>query len=216
MIVILVGALLAAGAALWTLRAARRAGGEAQTGRVVLFALAGASVVALGVYLVTGHPDLPGAAYAARLEALANRPIETYTGDEALAVLAERARETPNDPAPHLYSGEILLANGRPQDAARAFNAALRRDPQSVDALMGMAKSMVAIDGRFTPESLAILEQASALTDEATPWIYRAMAAMEQNNAADTQRLWGEALARLPADDPRREMARRFASGQQP
>jgi cytochrome c-type biogenesis protein CcmH/NrfG len=79
-----------------------------------------------------------------------------------------------------------------------------------------MAKSMVAIDGRFTPQSLAMLEQASALTDEPTPWIYRAMAAMEQGNAADTQRMWGEALARMREDDPRREMARRFASGQQP
>ena len=216
MIVILAGALLAAGAAFWTLRAARRAGGNAQTGRVVLLALAGASVVALGVYLVNGRPDLPGAAYAARLEALASRPVESFTAEEAIAVLGERARETPNDPAPHLYTGEILLATGRPQDAARAFNAALRRDPQSADALLGMAKSMVAIDGRFTPESLAMLEQASALTDEPTPWIYRAMAAMEQENAADTGRLWGEALARMSADDPRREMALRFASGQQP
>lgn len=215
-IVILAGALLAAGAGFWSLRAARRAGGGPQTGRVVLFALAGASVLALGVYLVNGRPDLPGSAYAARLEALAQRPIETFTAEEALAVLSERARAAPTDPAPHFYSGEILLSNGRPQEAARAFDAALRRDPRSADALIGMAKSMLAIDGRFTPESLAMLEQASTLTDEPTPWIYRAMAAMEQDNAADTQRLWGEALSRMPADDPRREMARRFASGQQP
>lgn len=216
MIVILVGALLAAGAAFWTLRAARRAGGDARVGRVVLFTLAGASVFALGVYLVNGRPDLPGAAYADRLEALAQQPIESYTADEALAVLGERARETPNDAAPHLYTGEILLASGRPEEAARAFDAALRRDPQSADALVGLAKSMVTIDGRFTPESLAMLEQASALTDEPTPWIYRAMAAMEQDNAADTRRMWSEALSRMSADDPRREMARRFASGQQP
>lgn len=215
-IVILAGAVLAAGAAFWTLRAARRAGGDAQTGRMVLLALAGASVVALGLYLVNGRPDLPGNAYAARLEALSQRPIETYTVDEALAVLGEHARATPNDPTPHLYSGEILLANGRPQEAARAFDAALRRDPQSAQALMGMAKAMVAIDGRFTPESLAMFEQASSLTDEPTPWIYRAMAAMEEDDGANAQRMWGEALSRMSADDPRREMARRFASGQQP
>lgn len=207
---------MAAGAAFWTLRAAQRAGGDAKAGRLVLIAAAGASVVALGLYLFNGRPELPGAAYAARLDALAARPIESYTAEEALAVLGEHARETPNDPAPHLYTGEILLANGRPQEAARAFDAALRRDPRSAHALIGMAKSMVAIDGRFTPESLAMFEQASALTDEPTPWIYRAMAAMEQENGADAQRMWREALARMSPDDPRRDMARRFASGQQP
>ncbi|MBL8545642.1 MAG: tetratricopeptide repeat protein [Hyphomonadaceae bacterium] len=214
--VILAGALLAGAAAFWMLRSMRRAGGDAKAARAVLFAVAGASVMALGVYLVNGRPDLPGAAYTARLQALAQRPVETYTADEALAVLAERARATPDDPIPQLYSGEILLSSGRPQEAARAFDSALRRDPQSADALIGLAKAMVAIDGRFTPESLAMLEQASALTNAPTPWIYRAMAAMERDDGADTRRMWSEALSRMSADDPRREMARRFASGEQP
>jgi hypothetical protein len=48
-IVMLFGVLLAAGAAFWTLRAARRAGGNARTGRMVLLACAGVSVVALGI-----------------------------------------------------------------------------------------------------------------------------------------------------------------------
>jgi cytochrome c-type biogenesis protein CcmH len=214
--VILTGALLAAGAAFWTLRATRRAGGDARAGRLVLLACACASILALTTYLVAGRPDLPGAAYAARLAAVKQRPPETYTLDEALAVLAEGAHDHPSDPRPHLFSGEILLANGRPQEAARAFDAALRRDPGSTEALLGLGKSRLAIDGRFTPEALALFEQAGAASDDPAPWIYRAMAAMELGDNADAALLWGEALTRMGDDDPRREMARRFASGATP
>jgi cytochrome c-type biogenesis protein CcmH len=214
--VILVGAVLAAAAAFWTLRAARRAGGDARVGRSVLIACAGASVIALAAYVVIGRPDLPGAAYASRLEALRHRSPETYTMDEALAVLAEGARTHPRDATPHLFSGEILLANGRPQEAARAFDAALRRDPQSAQALLGLAKSLVAVEGRFTPEALALFEQAAAVSNDPAPWLYRAMAAMEQGQDAQAQLMWREALARMDENDPRREMARRFALGEQP
>jgi len=215
-IVILVGALLAAGAAFWTLRAVRRAGGDARAGRMVLLVCAGVSIVALGIYLVNGHPSLEGGAYEARLAALSQRPPETYTVDEALAVLADGARENPSDPRPHLFAGEILLANGRGEEAARSFDAALRRDPRSGEALLGLAKATVAIQGRFTPEAIAMLQQATELSDDPTPWLYQVMAAVEQGREADARRLSNEALARMAPDDPRREMARHFASGQQP
>jgi cytochrome c-type biogenesis protein CcmH/NrfG len=177
---------------------------------------AGAGAVALAAYVAIGRPDLPGAAYAARLDALKHRSPETYTVEEALALLGEGARTHPDDPTPHLLSGELLLANGRPQQAAHSFDAALRRDPRSSQALMGLAKSRLAIEGSFTPETLALFEQAATLTDDPAPWLYRAMAAMEQDRAADARALWREALLRMGEDDPRREMARRFSSGTAP
>jgi len=214
--VILAGASMAAAAALWTLRAVRRAGGDKRQGLRVLIGCAGVGALALVIYLVIGRPDVPGAAYAARLEELKQRPPQTYTADEALAVLAEGARSHPDDARPHLFSGEIFLSSGRPEDAARSFDAALRRDPRSAEALIGLAKSQLAIDGGFTPETLALLEQAGGLTDDPTPWLYRAMAAMEQGQNAQARRMWGEALSRMDANDPRREMAARFASEAQP
>lgn len=212
----LVGVLLAAAAAFWTLRAARRAGANAGTGRLVLLVCAGAIVVALGVYLINGRPELPGGAYAERLAALRQRPSESYNGEEWLAVLADDARNNPSDPWPMLASGEVLLRTNRPQEAARAFDAALRRDPRSVDALIGVAQSIATIEGRFTPEALAFLEQASTIGDDPRPWVYRAWAAMEGGRDAEARRMWGEAYSRMRADDPRREMARRFSTGQQP
>lgn len=215
-IVILVGALLAAAIAFWTLRAARRAGGDLRTGRLVLLVSAGVSVVALGIYLVNGRPSLAGGAYAARLDALRDRPEETYNAEEWLAILADDSRADPRDPWPYLATGEVYLRTNRPEEAARAFDAALRRDPQSVDALIGLARSIATMEGRFTPDALAYLEQATTVSNDPAPWIYRAMAAMEADDAVQTRRMWSEALARMGPDDPRREMARRFASGQQP
>jgi cytochrome c-type biogenesis protein CcmH len=212
--VLMVGALLCAGAALWVLRAYRRAGGGARTAFPALTACAIVAIATLGAYLVIGHPELPGGAYAQRLEALKERDPTTYTGDEALVILHEAARDNPDDPLPHFYTGQLLLNQGRAHEAARAFDAALRREPRLAEAMMGLGRAMVRIDqGRVSPEALALFQQAAQLTDDPAPWIYQATAAMADNRDADARRFWGEALTRMSADDPRREMARRMARG---
>lgn len=212
--VLLVGALLCAGAAFWVLRAYKRAGGGARTAFPALTACAVVGIATLGAYLLIGSPELPGGAYAQRLEAVKLRELSTYTVDEALAVLHEAARENPNDPLPHFYTGQLLLDQGRAPEAARAFDAALRREPQLAEAMMGLGRSLVRIEqGRVTPEALALFQQAGMLTNDPAPWIYQAMAAMETNQADDARRFWGEALTRMGPDDPRREMAQRMARG---
>jgi cytochrome c-type biogenesis protein CcmH/NrfG len=106
----------------------------------------------------------------------------------------------------------LLLDQGRAEEAARAFDMALRREPQMAEALLGLGRSIVGIEGRVTPEALAAFQQAGALTDDPAPWIYQAMAAMEEGR--DARPLWGEAYARMNEDDPRREMARRMSAGE--
>lgn len=213
--VLLVGALLMAGAGYWVLRAYRRAGGGAQSGRLAAIGCVVIGLVALASYLAIGRPELPGAPYAERIEALKQRNPETFTVDEALAILAEAARDNPRDPLPHFFSGQLLLDQGRTREAAGAFDAALRRQPNLPEAMMGLGRAMVNLEGgRVTPEALALFERAGEATDDPAPWIYQAMAAMEENRSADAQRLWSEALRRMPADDPRREMALRFSRGE--
>jgi len=212
--VLLTGAVLAAAAAFWVLRAYRRAGGGASSARPALAACLLVTLVGLGIYLVIGKPELAGGAYAQRLEALSDRDPTTFTADEALAVLGEAARENPNDPLPHLYRGQVLLRVGRAEEAARAFDAALRRDPQLAEAMLGMGRALVAVEGgAVSPDAQRMFEQASALTNDPGPWIYQAVAAMEQGRDDDARRLWGEALTRMSEDDPRREMARRMSTG---
>lgn len=207
--VLLIAAVLTAGAAFWVLRAYKRAGGGARSGRLALAACAAAAIAALGVYLVIGSPELADAPYAARLEALKHRDPTTYNADEALAVLHNAARENPGDPLPHFYSGQLLLNLGRAEEAARAFDAALRREPMLAEAMMGLGRALVSIDeGRISPEAVALFQQAGALTNDPAPWIYQALAATQSNQRTDARRFWSEALNRMAPDDPRREMVR--------
>lgn len=211
--VLLVAALMTAGAAYWVLRAYRRAGGGATSARPALATCGLAALLALGIYLSIGRPGLADAPYQARIEALKQRAFETYSVDEALAILAEGARDNPRDSRPHLYSGQVLLAQGRAREAARAFDAALRRAPQSPEALLGLGRALVAIEGRVTPEALALFQQAGALADDPAPWLYQTMAALEAGRDADARRFWNEALSRMAPDDPRRAMPM-LAAGQ--
>jgi cytochrome c-type biogenesis protein CcmH len=202
--------LLTIAAVFWLLRAYHSGGVKPREALAVSAAI---GVLALVAYLFTGSPELPGASYETRLAALKQRPPTTYTYDEAIALIAEGAREHPDDPMPHLYTGQLLLQQGRAQEAARAFDSALRREPRLAAALMGMGESLAYIDGRISPEALAFFEQAGPLSNDPAPWVWQATAAMESGRDADARRFWGEALVRMGPDDPRREMARRFSTG---
>lgn len=211
--VLLTAAVLCAGSAFWVLRAYRRAGGGSRGPLPALISVGAVAIAALTAYLVVGRPELADAPYAARLEALKQRDPTTFSVDEALAVLAEAAREHPADPLPHFYSGQLLLDQGRAEEAIHAFDAALRRQPENAEALLGLGRAMVRMDeGRVSPEAIAVFQQAAQLTNDPAPWIYQAMAAMEDGRTADVRRLWGEALQRMAPDDPRRAMAQQMMS----
>jgi len=215
-IVLVVAALMTASAAGWTLRAYRLAGGGAASAKPALFTCGAVALVALAAYLAVGRPELPDAPYNGRLEALRHRDPTTYTPEETLAVLDRAARDNPTDARPHLFAGQILLSQARANEAAREFDAALRRDPRSAEAMLGLGRAMVRVaNGRVMPEALAQFQQAAALNpNDPAPWIYQAMAAMQDNRTADVQRFWGQAYARMTPDDPRREMARRMSAGE--
>jgi cytochrome c-type biogenesis protein CcmH len=206
--VLLAGAVLCAAAAFWVLRAYKRAGGGARTAFPALVACAIVGIATLGAYLFVGRPELVGAAYAQRLEALKQRDPTTFTADEALAVLHEAARENPRDPLAHFYAGELLLRQGRAQEAAREYDAALRREPRLAEAMVGLGRAMVQIEGRVTPEALDLFDTATALSDDPAPWLYLAMNAAEEGNAEDVRRYAAEAGRRMTPDDPRQRMVR--------
>jgi cytochrome c-type biogenesis protein CcmH/NrfG len=208
-----VAIVLSAGAALFVLRAYRRAeGGDKVRAAPAFITAALLAALAFAIYLYAGRPGLEGAPYAMRLEALKQRSLETLTSEEVLAILADRARAAPEEAEPHLYSGQIFLGAGDAEQAARAFDAALRRDPTSAPALLGLGRSLVQMnDGRVTAEAARALEQAAAADPaDPAPWLYLAMAAMQEDRAADAGRLWSEAQRRMAPDDPRQEMAARM------
>jgi cytochrome c-type biogenesis protein CcmH len=214
-IVLAVAALLTASAAGWTLRAYRMAGGGSLGAKPALLVCGAVALAALTAYLIVGKPELPDAPIDARLQALRHRDPTTYTPEETLAVLDRAALDNPRDGRPHLFAGEILLSLDRAEEAARQFDAALRRDPCSTETMMGLGRAMVRVaGGRVTPEALAQFQRVAASTNDPAPWIYQAMAAMQNNNTAEARRFWGEAYVRMTPDDPRREMARRMSAGE--
>lgn len=204
-------AVITAAAAFWSLRAYRSAGGG--NARWALATCVMVAISALGIYLAIGHPEQPDAPYRARLDALRDRDPITFNADEALAVLHEAARESPNDPLPHFFSGELLYRLDRPQDAARAYDQALRRAPDNAEAMLGLGRALVATEGgRVSPEALELFQRASETLNDPAPWMYQAMAAMQ--SGADARPFWREALARAEADDPRRAMLERMSAGE--
>jgi cytochrome c-type biogenesis protein CcmH len=210
-LVFILAAILCAGAAFWALRAYRRANGSPPRALPALAMCGAVALSALALYLAIGRPDLPDAPYRMRMEALKQRDLASLTVEEALAILGEAARMHPADVEPHLYSGQLLLDSGRPQEAARAFDAALRRDRENVEALMGLGRALVQVDdGRISPQALALFEAAGAGSADPAPFLYQAMAAMQRDDAAGARQHWSEALARMAPDDPRRAMAQRM------
>ena len=219
--VFLAAAILCAGAGFWVLRAYRRAGGGAQTPAPALFASAAVALIGLGTYLAIGRPELPDAPYQQRIDALITalrspHPPAGLTPDQQLAVWMYLAREHPNAAIPHLEAAKSLLALGRPREAAIEFDRVLRIDPNSSEALVGMGRAVVQTEGRVTPEALAYFVQAGQHGDDPAPWLYQAMAAMQENRGDDARRLWGEAARRMAPDDPRRAMAEQMSRGTQP
>lgn len=206
--VLLAGALLCAAAAFWVLRAYRRAGGGARSAFGALTACAIVGIATLGAYLVIGRPELAGMAYAQRLDELKQRDPRTYNADEWLATLHQSARENPRNPLYRFYAGQILLRLGRPHEAAREYEAALRLEPRLAEAMVGLGLSITTIEGRVTPEAADLFETATAFTDDPVPWLYLVEYAAQEGNADDVRRYAREAGSRMTPDDPRQEMVR--------
>lgn len=203
-------AVLAAFACAALLWAYRRGGGTRAAPALIV--VAATALSAFAVYIVIGRPDLPDAPYAERIAALKARPAESYTDAELLARLASEARAHPDDPRPHLATGVILAEQQRFEESARAFDAALRRDPNSTFAMLNLARVLVQMDeGRVSENAQRLFAAvAEAEPDDPTPWLYQALAATQEGRQADAGRLWREVKRRLPAGDPRHAMADRM------
>ena len=95
--------------------------------------------VAIGGYLLVGKPgmgDLPMKDRQAGLMEKIRTEPGALTQAETLSRLEATVVERPEDPQPHYFIGEILRAQGRTSDAARAYQSALRRDNEFMPALL--------------------------------------------------------------------------------
>ncbi len=115
--------------------------------RLVPSALGLGFAVALGGYLAVGSPGMPDQPIARRTAEIAAKNPADLTRAEALARLELLTRDRPDDPKPHFFIGRMLADEGRPEDAVRAFQSALRRDPDHAPALVALADTVVQLEG---------------------------------------------------------------------
>lgn len=176
--------------------------------RSTLILLGAATAIAAGLYFVLGKPLLAEQPYSTREAEIAARPAEDLSPGEMLARLQMTARQQPDAPEPQFYIGVLLKAQGRTEDSLRAFQSALRRDPDFVPALVSLADAVVIRDGG------AVTEPAARLYDRAwrlDPSQVRAgiLAAVPAYEAGDTEAAeahWAKIAEDLPPGDPRLAM----------
>ena len=122
-----------------------------------LISLGAATLIAAVAYLFVGRPMLPDQPYSAREAEIASRPADDLSRDEMLARLQMTAREQPDSPEPQYFIGVLLRSQGQTENALRAFQSALRRDPDHVPALIALADAVVTRDGGIITEPAARL-----------------------------------------------------------
>ncbi|MGB3626446.1 MAG: hypothetical protein WA989_11470 [Henriciella sp.] len=182
--------------------------------RPTLFVLIGSILAALGLYLFKGSPLLAEQPYAEREAELAARDVSQLSPPEMLARLQMAARQDPDAPEPHHFIGVIMRAEGRTDDAIRAFQSALRRDDTHVPSLVALADMVMLRDGgRVTPASARLYDRAYKLDPEQVrAGLLSALPAYETGDVDAAEAHWEKILAPLDPADPRRGMLEAFKS----
>ena len=170
-------------------------------------------VLGLAGYAVFGRPgmaDLPMKERQAEIMEKIRTAPETLTPAETLARLEQTSIDQPDAPEPQYYIGVIMRQQNRPDDAARAFQSALRRDGAYVPALIGLANVLVELDGGGVSKDAARLYARAYELDptEVRAGMWAAMGAAQAGDQDKAAEMMRAVFANLPEDDPRRE---RFA-----
>ena len=123
--------------------------------------------------------------------------------DEALEAYAEAASIVPERATPHTSAGTALLRRGRPGEAVRQYEAALRRAPRDEAALLGRARALVALDRRSEAaaafDALADLRSESGKLADAVDASRRAL---ELAEGRERRRALGQLIERLRRSEP--------------
>jgi cytochrome c-type biogenesis protein CcmH len=146
---------------------------------------------------------------AALMEKIRNDP-QSLSPAETLSRLEQTIKEQPEAPEPHFFIGEMLRAQGRPEDALRAYQSSLRRDPDFVPALVSLGDVLVELGGgAVSPDATRLFGRAYELDEtQVRAGMFAAMGAAQAGDQEKAEQAMRYIYARLPEDDPRRERFR--------
>jgi cytochrome c-type biogenesis protein CcmH len=146
---------------------------------------------------------------AALAEKVATDP-QSLSPAELLSRLEQAVKDQPDAPEPHFFIGEMLRAQGRPQDALRAYQSALRRNSDYVPALVALSDVLVELSGGTVgPDATRLYARAYELDEtQVRAGMFAAMGAAQAGDQEKAEQAMRYIYARLPEDDPRRERFR--------
>ncbi|WP_291195934.1 tetratricopeptide repeat protein [Hyphomonas sp.] len=171
--------------------------------------------LAVGVagYILVGTPGAGDQPMSQRQAALAEKVAtdpQSLSPAELLSRLEQAVKDQPDAPEPHFFIGEMLRAQGRPQDALRAYQSALRRNSDYVPALVALSDVLVELSGGTVgPDATRLYARAYELDEtQVRAGMFAAMGAAQAGDQEKAEQAMRYIYARLPKDDPRRERFR--------
>jgi cytochrome c-type biogenesis protein CcmH/NrfG len=171
--------------------------------------------LAVGVagYVLLGKPGAGDQPMSQRQAALAEKVAtdpQSLSPAELLSRLEQAVKDQPDAPEPHFFIGEMLRAQGRPEDALRAYQSALRRNSDYVPALVALSDVLVELSGGTVgPDATRLYARAYELDEtQVRAGMFAAMGAAQAGDQEKAEQAMRYIYARLPEDDPRRERFR--------
>jgi cytochrome c-type biogenesis protein CcmH len=154
--------------------------------------------VSISLYAKIGHPELPDAPLAARLETSPARM------DLAVAIAKIEAHlvQHPDDGRGYEVLVPVYLETGRANDAVQAASAALRLLGPTAGRQALYGETLVAAAGGVvTAEAKQSFEAAAAADPSAAnPRFFLGLAAEQEGDIARAQEIWGKLAAEAPQD----------------
>lgn len=141
-----------------------------------------------GLYVLVGTP--------AALDPVVRRAPETL--DQAIAALERQLAADPRQPEGWRLLAEAYAAEGRRQDAVKAYERALPLDPGNPDMLVqaAEARALASPDHRFDARAVAMLHEAlAAAPDHQRARWFLGVAQRQAGQAAEAARTWEPLLA---------------------
>jgi cytochrome c-type biogenesis protein CcmH len=166
-------------------------------------------VPALSIFLYAkiGHPELPDAPLAARLETSPARMDLAI----AIAKIESHLVQHPDDGRGYEVLAPVYLRMGRAGDAVRAAREALRLLEPSAERQALYGEALVsAANGEVTAEAKQSFEAAAAKDPAAAkPRFFLGLAAAQEGDTLRAKEIWGDLVAKAPQDAPWAQMLRK-------
>jgi len=130
--------------------------------------------------------------------ALARAHLMRGEFDDALARLAASRDEA--NPAWQLLSGDVRAARDAHAEALPYYRAALERNPDLMDAWLGLARAQMAL-GRLDDAEKTLADALARRVDGVPLWRLEGQLALAQRRHEDALRAYAKVLAERPADE---------------